>query len=126
VLGRRPVGVCGVLTVAVGVCRIRSAMEASGIWQLLPRRATWLRWSGWWGTTRACSTPGMRRHGRTPLMWASRGPRGVVRWLLDQGAAINERTEDGCTALWVRATGCLPVVRLLLERGADPTIAYGR
>jgi ankyrin repeat protein len=61
----------------------------------------------------------------TPLMWASRGGHvGVVRWLVDQGAAINERNSGGCTALlYACHGGCLPVVELLLERGADTTIA---
>jgi hypothetical protein len=38
--------------------------------------------------------------GWTPLMFASReGHVGVARWLLDHGAAINERTDDGVTVL---------------------------
>jgi ankyrin repeat protein len=63
--------------------------------------------------------------GTTPLMWASmRGHVGVVRWLLDKGAAINGRDATRCTALWyVCVHGHAPVVRLLMERGADPTIA---
>jgi ankyrin repeat protein len=37
----------------------------------------------------------------TPLMWASgMGHERVVRWLLDNGAAINEREWQGATALW--------------------------
>jgi hypothetical protein len=62
---------------------------------------------------------------RTPLMWASQeGHVGVVRWLLDKGAAINERDKTGFTALWLACRdGRPPVVRLLLERDADPTIA---
>jgi hypothetical protein len=61
---------------------------------------------------------------RTPLMGASaRGHVGVVRWLLDQGAALNEQGANGCTALALACSeGRTPVVKLLLEEGADPTI----
>jgi hypothetical protein len=63
--------------------------------------------------------------GSTPLMYASReGHVGVLRWLLDEGAAVNERNDWGRTALWLASSECHPtVVRLLLEKGADPTIA---
>jgi ankyrin repeat protein len=61
----------------------------------------------------------------TPLMHASReGHVGVVRWLVDQGAALDERHRDGYTALGLASSGGhTPVVRLLLEGGGDPTIA---
>jgi ankyrin repeat protein len=61
----------------------------------------------------------------TPFILATySGHVGVVRCLLDKGAAIDERGSAGWTAL-VRAChdGRTPVVRLLLERGADPAIA---
>jgi uncharacterized protein len=63
--------------------------------------------------------------GTTPLMAVSlKGDVGVVRWLLDHGAAINERDDFQCTALcMVSSEGLSPVVRLLLERGADRTLA---
>jgi uncharacterized protein len=62
---------------------------------------------------------------RTPLMFASReGHTEVVRWLLDEGAALDTRDTKGITALWFACSmGHTPVVRLLLERGGDPTIA---
>jgi hypothetical protein len=61
----------------------------------------------------------------TPLMRAAEGGHmEVVRWLVDQGAALHEHDRDGCTALCLASKGGrTPVVRLLLERGADPTIA---
>jgi ankyrin repeat protein len=67
------------------------------------------------------------RHGHTPLILASeRGHVGVVRWLLDKEAAIDERDCFDWTALWLACSyGRAPVVRLLMERGADPTIANG-
>jgi ankyrin repeat protein len=63
--------------------------------------------------------------GMTPLTLASReGHTGMVRWLVDNGAAINERTAGGLTALYYACfDGHAPVVKLLLERGADPTIS---
>jgi ankyrin repeat protein len=66
------------------------------------------------------------RDGRTPLIVASEnGHIGVVRWLLDRGAAI-DGDDYGCTALYLAScAGYTPVVALLLERGADPTIATG-
>jgi ankyrin repeat protein len=61
----------------------------------------------------------------TPLMFASqRGHVGVVRWLVDQGAAINERDAMGCTPLYYACVyGHSPVVRVMVESGANPTIA---
>jgi ankyrin repeat protein len=63
--------------------------------------------------------------GCTPLNLASLwGKEGVVRWLLDKGAAVEGRSDFGATALWSACCSIRPlVVKLLLERGADPTIA---
>jgi uncharacterized protein len=64
---------------------------------------------------------------RTPLMKACCGGHlEVARWLLDQGAAVNWRDYDGKTALWLAyyiRRDWVPLVRLLVERGADPAIA---
>jgi uncharacterized protein len=64
-------------------------------------------------------------NGETPLILASgSGHLGVVRWLLDHGAAIDGQNGHGDTALWDACFYGRPqVVRLLVERGADPTIA---
>jgi ankyrin repeat protein len=61
--------------------------------------------------------------GMTPLVWASvEGQVGVVRCLLDKGAAINDRS-SGATALWYACdSNHARVVRLLLDRGADATM----
>jgi ankyrin repeat protein len=81
----------------------------------------------------------------TPLQWAVRGgQRQSVKTLLDYGVDINQRGTDGETALSTAASeypdivsflislgadvntradnDCTPLQRLLLERGADPTI----
>jgi hypothetical protein len=65
--------------------------------------------------------------GWTPLMSASvKGRVGVVRWLLDSGAAINAMSDGGITALLVACTfGHPPLVKMLVERGADPTVTNG-
>jgi uncharacterized protein len=61
---------------------------------------------------------------RTPLMHASiKAHLGVVRWLLDKGAAIDAMARGKVTALSLACYyGRIDVVRLLVERGADPTI----
>jgi uncharacterized protein len=63
--------------------------------------------------------------GKTPLLIASwEGHVGLVRWLLDRGAATHGQDARGWSALFTASChGHAPVVRLLLERGADPTIA---
>jgi ankyrin repeat protein len=61
----------------------------------------------------------------TPLERASsRGHVRVVRWLVDQGAALDQQGIQGWTPLFIASSrGHTPVVRLLMGRGADPTIA---
>jgi ankyrin repeat protein len=62
----------------------------------------------------------------TPLTCASVACRlEVVRWLVDQGAALDMRDDiQGRTALWEASSdGVIPGVRLLLESGANPAIA---
>jgi uncharacterized protein len=68
---------------------------------------------------------GKGARGVTPLMMASHFAKmEVMRWLLDHGAAINERDDGQRTPLSTASfAGVTPVVRLLLERGADPTLA---
>jgi ankyrin repeat protein len=67
----------------------------------------------------------------TPLIWAASKPRlAAATWLLDQGAEVNRRATfggpthgEGVTALHLAAqSDHVEMVRLLLERGADPTI----
>jgi len=67
----------------------------------------------------------------TPLIWAAVCNRTeTVAWLLDHGADINQRATfgghthgQGITALHMAAqSGHLPVVKLLVERGADRSI----
>lgn len=67
----------------------------------------------------------------TPLIWAASIPRlAAARWLLDHGADVNRRATfggpehgEGVTALHLAAqSDHVEMARLLLERGADPTI----
>jgi ankyrin repeat protein len=65
------------------------------------------------------------QHGGTLLIHAAEeGQVEVVRWLVNSGAALNERTNYGYTALYLASWyGRTSVVRLLLQMGADPAIA---
>ena len=67
----------------------------------------------------------------TPLIWAAAcNCVETVAWLLDHGASINQKATfgglthgQGVTALHMAAqSGQLPVLKLLIERGADPSI----
>jgi ankyrin repeat protein len=67
----------------------------------------------------------------TPLIWASACKRvNAARWLLDHGADVNQRATfgglqhgSGVTALHMAAeNGHLPMLELLLNRGADTSI----
>jgi ankyrin repeat protein len=70
----------------------------------------------------------------TPLAWAAaNGRRETVDWLIDQGASVNRRSTfggprhgEGATALHLAAqNGDTSMVRLLLDRGADPSVEDG-
>lgn len=74
--------------------------------------------------------------GGTPLIcYSSAGDRGIVRLLLDKGAAINAGDNIHQTALMNCVARChdrqnttarLPIIRLLLMRGADVTLTDNR
>jgi hypothetical protein len=68
---------------------------------------------------------GLRYPKVAPLTSASEnGHVAVVRWLLDKGAAINEKNAGWGTALWFASLrNRALVVKLLLEGGGDPAIA---
>jgi ankyrin repeat protein len=77
---------------------------------------------------RAGARPNADPYRGTPLIWAAvRNHVETVAWLLDHGADINQKATfggathgHGITALHMAAqSGCMPVVKLLVERGAD-------
>jgi ankyrin repeat protein len=59
---------------------------------------------------------------RTPLLWAAEyGHTDLVRFLLDRGADIEDRADEGESPLMLAAFGGhRDAVQVLLERGADP------
>jgi|EP00624_Nannochloropsis_granulata_P002687 ankyrin repeat protein len=62
--------------------------------------------------------------GRSPLMMSSlRGHVDVSAWLLDHGAPLDAVDVNKRTAMYNAASyGFVEVVKLLMERGADPSI----
>ncbi len=67
----------------------------------------------------------------TPLLWAAATGRvGAAAWLIDHGAEVNQRASfggpahgEGVTALHLAAqNGDVPMIELLLARGADRTL----
>jgi ankyrin repeat protein len=61
--------------------------------------------------------------GATALMWATDDAE-KTRLLLERGAEVNAKSENGRTPLLIAADrfGSAPVVKLLLEKGADPSV----
>jgi len=62
--------------------------------------------------------------GATALIWAV-GDLEKTRLLLDRGADVNARSDDGRTPLFIASGlhGAAPVVRLLLDRGANMAVS---
>jgi len=67
----------------------------------------------------------INREGWTPLHYACSGPdHGVAAWLIEQGAAINARSENGTTPLMMAARyGNADLIPLLIKAGAEPRAA---
>jgi len=61
--------------------------------------------------------------GAVALMWATNDVE-KTRLLLEHGAKVDAKSDDGRTALLIAAgqRGAAPVVKLLLDRGADPSM----
>lgn len=64
------------------------------------------------------------RHGKTALIWASEtGSPAAVKALLDHGAHVNAQDSQGLSSLrYAAANARTETVRLLLEKGADPSL----
>jgi ankyrin repeat protein len=67
----------------------------------------------------------INREGWTPLHYACSGPdHGVAAWLIEQGAAINARSENGTTPLMMAARyGNADLIPMLIKAGAEPRAA---
>jgi ankyrin repeat protein len=61
--------------------------------------------------------------GAVALMWAANDLE-KTRLLLDRGAKVDAKSDDGRTALLIAAglRGAAPIVKLLLDRGANPSV----
>jgi uncharacterized protein len=70
----------------------------------------------------------VNRPGWTPLHYAASGPsEAVVRWLVEQGAALDARSPNGSTPLMMAARyGSIDGARWLLSRGADARLRNQR
>ncbi|WP_422014264.1 ankyrin repeat domain-containing protein [Roseateles sp.] len=67
----------------------------------------------------------INREGWTPLHYACSGPdHGVAAWLIEQGAVINARSENGTTPLMMAARyGNADLISMLIKAGAEPRAA---